>query len=88
MLELGELPCDCLEVTDSDIPPLRLHEVVFSDENHKKCVIGGYGKYEMRVYVDEEGAPTLTKEGGRLPDSVAIETNLVQKRVDVLVWLR
>ena len=43
MLELGKLPCDCLEVTDSDIPSLRLHGVVFwddddddDDEHHKK----------------------------------------------------
>ena len=29
MLELGKLPRDCPEVTDSDISPLRLLGVVF-----------------------------------------------------------
>ena len=74
MLELGKLPRDCPKVTESDIPPLRLHGVVFWDEHHKKCVIGGYGKYETRVYVDEEGAPTHPNEGGQLPDLVATVT--------------
>ena len=40
----------------------------------KKSDIGGYGKYETRLYADEEGAPTHPKEGGRLPDSVATVT--------------
>ena len=71
MLELGKLPRDCPEVTDSDIPPLRLHGVVFGMSIIKNVLLGGAtlpphidGKYEMRVYVDEERAPTHPHEKG------------------------
>ena len=41
MLELGKLPRDCPEVTYSDIPPLRLHGVVFWDEHPKNVSASG-----------------------------------------------
>ena len=64
MLELGKLPRDCPEVTDSDIPPLRLHGVVFWDEHHKNVLLGGTGNMK-REYTYEELHPD---KGGPLPD--------------------
>ena len=74
-LSLGEIPPEELQrreiasppYRDSLPPPLRLHGIVFWDEHHKKCVLGGLGKFETRVYQNDEGVPTHPRDGGMLP---------------------
>ena len=52
---------------DSLPPPLRLHGIVFQDVHHNKCVLGGLGKFETRVYQNDQGVPTHPPDGGMLP---------------------
>ena len=74
-LSLGEIPPEELQrreiatLPDGDSlpPPLRIHGIVFWDEHHKKCVLGGLGKFKTRVYQKDQGVPTHPREGGMLP---------------------
>ena len=54
---------------DSLSPPLRLHGIVFWDEHHIKSSLGGLGKFETRVYHNNQGVPTHPRDGGMLPQT-------------------
>ena len=45
---------------------MYLDGILFTDENHKKVIIGHVSKYEHRIARDIEGNPQSMKQGGIL----------------------
>jgi len=54
-------------VNSGEAPNMQLHDIFFTDENHKKVVIGHIAKYELRIARDHLGNPQSNKKGGILP---------------------